>query len=209
MNLAYRFVPDRRRSVGALLIKVVALFRISKGNDSVGRHDPDDETADQDSPSAGSGTNVASSALRWLRKSSRPADQTAAARENGLFEPPEAEKEFELKEPISTADPDDESTPSDQPTETASAPDEITPVEDDADIVEVQTAEGVQAAEGVSELPFEFDDGDDLDDFDDLGDLDAGLSSMPARKPPFFPNIDLNGASTPDNVQDLPPHPPT
>ena len=182
------------------------MFRISKGNDSIGRRDPEDETADEDSPSAGPGTNVASSALRWLRKSAKPADQISAIRENGLFRLPEAEKEIELKEPIRTADPDtgdpdDESSKSDQPAETASASEEMTPVEDDADVV-ADVVE-VQAAEDISELPFEFDDGDDLDDFDDLGDLDAGLSSMPARKPPFFPDIDLNGASTPDNVDDV------
>ena len=175
------------------------MFRISKGNDSIGRRDPEDETADEDSPSAGPGTNVASSALRWLRKSAKPADQTSATRENGLFRLPETE--IELKEPISTADPDDDSSQSDQPAETASAPEEMTPVEDDADVV--AAAVEVQAAEDISELPFEFDDGDDLDDFDDLGDLDPGLSSMPGRKPPFFPDIDLNGASTPDNVDSV------
>ncbi len=195
---------------GSLLIKVAALFRISKGDDQIERRDPADEAADQPSSSAGSGSNVAVSALRWLRKSPKtpepesPADKAEVVREIGFFRPAAGEaedEEFELEGPLDKADPDVGDGETDQPRETRQAPDNPVPTDIPDEAVKVLLADDQD------DMPFEFDDGDDLDDFDDLGDLEALLTSRPPENPSFFSNIDLDEDKPTDGLED--PFPPS
>lgn len=176
------------------------MFRISKSDDPIERRDSEDETADRGLPLAGSGSTVASSALRWLRKAQKPPEpakepeETAETQDIGFFRPSAAEEELELTELLTDTGLDDDGGDIDQLQEPDLAP---------ADVVDVQVPDPVGAPDDAGELPFEFDDDDDIDDFDDLGDISAVLSPSPRslEKTSFFPDTDLDDISSPDDFE--------
>jgi hypothetical protein len=174
------------------------LFRISKGDDPIERRDTEDETAEQGLPQADSGVSVASSALRWFRKSPKPAEtavipvapeeEEPLPRNVGFFrpsdrdeQPAEPDEELELTLPLNEDELDDDDSDAFELHEPSPSP-----------VPAVVESAHTEITGNFSDLTFEFDDDDDIDDFDDLGHLDALPTPKPPDKTSFSQEIDLN-----------------
>ncbi|MDH3658475.1 MAG: sigma-70 family RNA polymerase sigma factor [Alphaproteobacteria bacterium] len=169
------------------------MFRISKSDDHIERCDPEDETTSETSSPEGSGGAVAASALRWLTGSKKHDERSDVSDESSQATAQADRSETDdLEHPLDLTAPLDPDAPQGNDDEKILRTQ--APTSPSTAVVKVQTMNG-------GGLPFDlYDIDDDIGDFDDIGTIEDVAQPRPIEKTPFFPSIDLDDISSPDEL---------
>lgn len=161
----------------------MALFRISKNDESIERPEPGDDQEMWRPSTEGSVNTVGSSALRWLRGAKsvdvppEHADDVEQTQVLHLTDAADTDDHLELSNPIAAK------VAANKPKQEEAAP-----------------APAPRRAQPVATKvrpPLDYDDDDDIGDFDDFGDLDGILPPAPVQRASYLAEIDTETIAPP------------